>query len=110
MRALPHTYKDIPVADTTVLKFVVTGEAGDSWYEQVIKCAKNYKNEMMDELLDDVYDEYLYKRELFLETGITTSTSIFKHNKEANEQHRKTIAEWILKGRELNGEPRDFNF
>jgi len=32
VRALPHTYKDISVADTTVLKFVVTGEAGDVWY------------------------------------------------------------------------------
>jgi uncharacterized protein (TIGR03083 family) len=32
VRALPHTYKDIPVDDTTVLKFVVTGEAGDAWY------------------------------------------------------------------------------
>ena len=32
MRALPHTYKDIPVADATVLKFAVIGEAGDAWY------------------------------------------------------------------------------
>ena len=32
VRALPYTYKDIAVTDTTVLKFVVTGEAGDAWY------------------------------------------------------------------------------
>ncbi len=32
VRALPHTYKDIPVADGTVLKFTVIGEAGDAWY------------------------------------------------------------------------------
>ncbi|MDQ2716053.1 MAG: maleylpyruvate isomerase family mycothiol-dependent enzyme [Chloroflexota bacterium] len=32
VRALPHTYKDMPATDTTVLKFVVTGEAGDVWY------------------------------------------------------------------------------
>ncbi|HZO73756.1 MAG TPA: maleylpyruvate isomerase family mycothiol-dependent enzyme [Ktedonobacteraceae bacterium] len=32
VRALPHTYRDVPVAETTVLKFVVTGEAGDVWY------------------------------------------------------------------------------
>ncbi|HEY3993669.1 MAG TPA: maleylpyruvate isomerase family mycothiol-dependent enzyme [Ktedonobacteraceae bacterium] len=32
VRALPHTYKDIPAADTTVLQFIVTGEAGDTWY------------------------------------------------------------------------------
>jgi hypothetical protein len=32
VRALPHTYKDIPVADMTVIKLVVTGEAGDTWY------------------------------------------------------------------------------
>ena len=30
VRALPYTYKDIAVADTTVLKFAVTGEAGDA--------------------------------------------------------------------------------
>jgi uncharacterized protein (TIGR03083 family) len=32
VRALPHTFKDIPVADTTVLEFAVIGEAGDVWY------------------------------------------------------------------------------
>jgi hypothetical protein len=32
VRALPHTYKDIPVADTAVIQLVVTGEAGDAWY------------------------------------------------------------------------------
>ena len=32
VRALPHTYNDIPVAYTTVLKFTVIGEAGDDWY------------------------------------------------------------------------------
>jgi len=32
VRALPRTYKDIPVANTPVLKLVVTGEAGDVWY------------------------------------------------------------------------------
>jgi hypothetical protein len=32
VRALPYTYRDIPAAETTVLKFVVTGEAGATWY------------------------------------------------------------------------------
>jgi uncharacterized protein (TIGR03083 family) len=32
VRALPYTYKDIPVDDATVLKFAVIGEAGDVWY------------------------------------------------------------------------------
>jgi uncharacterized protein (TIGR03083 family) len=32
VRALPHTYREMVVAETTVLKFVVTGEAGDIWY------------------------------------------------------------------------------
>src|SRR5712692_398283 len=32
VRALPHTYKDFPVANITGIKFVVTGEAGDAWY------------------------------------------------------------------------------
>jgi hypothetical protein len=32
VRALPNTYKDIPVANITGIKLVVTGEAGDAWY------------------------------------------------------------------------------
>lgn len=32
VRALPHTYRNMAVAETTVLKFVVTGEAGAVWY------------------------------------------------------------------------------
>jgi DNA-binding Xre family transcriptional regulator len=32
VRALPHTYRNIPVTASTVIKFVVTGEAGDTWY------------------------------------------------------------------------------
>src|SRR2546428_6255536 len=32
VRALPHTYRDVPVADMAVIKLVVTGEAGDTWY------------------------------------------------------------------------------
>ena len=32
VRALPHTYREMAVAGMTVLKFVVTGEAGNTWY------------------------------------------------------------------------------
>ncbi len=32
VRALPHTYQDIPVINVTSLKFMVHGEAGDEWY------------------------------------------------------------------------------
>jgi len=32
VRALPHTYRDVSVADTTVIQLMVTGEAGDTWY------------------------------------------------------------------------------
>ena len=32
VRALPHTYRDVSVTDTAVIKLVVTGEAGDAWY------------------------------------------------------------------------------
>jgi len=85
-------------------------EAGDSWYEEVIKAANKYKNELMDEYLDDVYEEYLQNRELFVDMGITTSTSKEKTTMQSVIQNRKTIADRILKGRELNGEPRDFNF
>jgi uncharacterized protein (TIGR03083 family) len=32
VRALPHTYRDVPVGDRTMIRLVVTGEAGDTWY------------------------------------------------------------------------------
>ena len=32
VRALPHTYRDVSVTDTAVIKLAVTGEAGDTWY------------------------------------------------------------------------------
>jgi uncharacterized protein (TIGR03083 family) len=32
VRALPHTYQDVLVNTATTLKFVVTGEAGGTWY------------------------------------------------------------------------------
>lgn len=32
MWALPHTYRHVAVTHTTVIKLVVTGEAGDVWY------------------------------------------------------------------------------
>ncbi len=32
IRALPHTYRNVPVTGATDLKFVVLGEAGDQWY------------------------------------------------------------------------------
>lgn len=32
MRALPRTYKDVPVVNMTVIKLVVTGEAGGVWH------------------------------------------------------------------------------
>ena len=32
VRALPHTYRNVAVTKTKVIKLVVTGEAGDVWY------------------------------------------------------------------------------
>ena len=32
MWAVPHTYRDVAVTETTVIKLAVTGEAGDMWY------------------------------------------------------------------------------
>lgn len=32
VRALPHTYRDVPAASATGIRFIVTGEAGDTWY------------------------------------------------------------------------------
>lgn len=32
VRALPYTYRHVPALQLTILQFVITGEAGDTWY------------------------------------------------------------------------------
>jgi len=90
---------------------VVPIEANESWHEAVIIAAAKYENQRTADHLDDIYEEYLRNRELFGDMDITITN--FLHSKNSVDAHnslRKTIGDMILKGRELRGEPQDFNY
>ncbi|MEO5572050.1 MAG: tetratricopeptide repeat protein [Bacteroidia bacterium] len=90
-------------------KVPVYVEGGMLWHEAIILAARKYKNNLMAEKLDEVYHDYLMKRELL--SGIPVSNGPDgSAGGTLRDLNRATFAEQILKGRELNGEPRDFNF
>lgn len=73
------------------------------WKEAVHKTAEQYRLKKIAEYLPAAFEQY----QLNLSMGILPS------NKEARQNYdtiRKIWADYILNGREINGEPRDFNF
>jgi hypothetical protein len=98
----------------TTLKWadeVVPIEANDSWHEAVIIAAAKYQNKRIADRLDGVYEEYLRNRELFGDMDITVTNHLYNKNSiDVDISMRKMFADMILKGRELCGEPQDFNF
>ena len=79
---------------------------GLSWREAIRQCYNDYENSMIQQNLPAAWEEY----QLYRSTGLETASS--KNNRK--EKHRHFILHkmevWILEGRELLGEPRDFNF
>lgn len=80
---------------------------GFQWREAILITLENYKIQRIEELIDGIYDEYL----MLEETGITTKRpkEIMLAELEADLDiaMRRGL---VLDGRELLGEPRDFNF
>ncbi len=74
-----------------------------NWQEAVINTRVKHSNLKIREYLPSVYEMYMIKKQ--------TQVKIEDHEKHRD---RETISDFwkekILKGRELNGEPRDFNF
>lgn len=81
--------------------------ADADWANAVRRCVKKYENEMIIEQLDSVYEEY----KMFADIKITSGKSLKKIMEEKSKHWlRITYEQLILDGRELNGEPRDYNF
>ena len=78
---------------------------GIEWYEAIALCHKRYTCEMMYNDLYIVYQDYL----LFQGTGISKGETMDQIMKEY-EVSSKMYLDMLLKGRELNGDPRDLNF
>jgi tetratricopeptide (TPR) repeat protein len=81
------------------------------WYEAIYLAARNLRNKQTIIDLDAVFEEYLMKKSL--PEGIDMSDETTESRKEVIQallDRRNSYAEEIMKGRELNGESRDFSF
>lgn len=78
-----------------------------NWSEAIITAAVKYENKKTAEMLDFVYDNYCMMKELGLTHPLSERAEM---NIKWAEDFQKRYRDMILDGRELNGEPRDFNF
>ncbi len=77
-------------------------EFNEDWRQGVIEAANNYiKNKLLAEL-PKAYQRYVFR----INNGLGFTPKEVDHSLDFN----KLYKEMILRGRELNGEPRDFNF
>jgi hypothetical protein len=77
------------------------------WHQAILRCAQKFKNKKVAEKMDEVYATYLMQHELKLNGPVKLDDDV---NTSYSKQRSDEIMERILKGRELNGEPRDLNF
>lgn len=75
---------------------------GLSWREAIRQCWRDYLNGVIAEDLDLVWNEYL----MYLEAGIVPAAEDKMHYKSLADD----VAQQILRGRVLSGEPEDLNF
>jgi len=80
---------------------------GMEWRQAIMRCAQNYLNNIIVNQLDAVFEEYQTLSGLGLTKG-QTHDQVWKDYE--NDPSVKAIRDFILRGRELCGEPRDFNF
>lgn len=80
-------------------------QGGSDWIEAVIKCSKQYLNNILINELDVIYNEY----KMFNEIGVSTrDENLLKEFEEYD--FTKSIIKFIYKGRELCGESQDLSF
>ncbi len=79
-------------------------EADDDWREAFNNCYLNYRRYKIAEALPLAYEEY----KMMVEMNIPFPTG--DHDADLTLQLNDIVKTQILRGRELNNEPRDFNF
>jgi hypothetical protein len=80
---------------------------GMEWRQAIMRCAQNYLNNIIVNQLDAVFEEYQTLSGLGVRKGKTLE-QIRKDYE--NDPSVKAIRDFILRGREICSEPRDFNF
>ncbi len=88
--------------DLQDIKEKIPIRANDDWRVALIEAVALFKNKKIAKALPAVYEDYRFK----LEMGIGYETDFSSSLQELYDRAR----EQVLDGRELNGEPRDFNF
>lgn len=78
---------------------------GYEWSEAIVRCAQQYINKIISEEIDTLFEEY----QMLLGIGIGSP------EKDYSAKYKSAGAvlimeQFILRGREIKGEPKDFNF
>ena len=84
---------------------VYMNTGGCTWKEAIMRCAIQYQNECVADELDLVVEEFNMLRQSGVETIIHDFEEAY-----GNDDLIKMVTEQILHGRELAGEPRNFDF
>lgn len=82
-------------------------KAGKNWRQQIINASGNYIRRQIARALPDVFEDY--KMKLNAGTPFEETTNNLKRQDDILKIVNR-FKEHVLRGRELNGEPRNFNF
>lgn len=78
-----------------------------SWRKNIMATISKYKHELYASYLDEIYESYCLEREMGLELDLDDKQI---WHMEAERQVSVRVRDYILQGRELAGEPRDWSF
>ena len=98
--ALDEAIKTLKFADEPIYP-----DPNLDWRAGIIDAADNYTKQKIIEALPGVYENYLFR----VKTGLAFEL-VKTRRMDKVDRAGKILRELILKGRELLGEPRDFNF
>ena len=80
--------------------------AHSDWREAIIQCSQQYMSSIIAKEIDVVYEEY----KLFSEIGLSKNNDAEILQEFENDCILQLIKRFIFKGRELCGEPQDFDY
>ncbi len=89
------------------IPFKVPVKAHYDWKQGLVQALYKYETRQVADAMKVVYEDYLMRRELGMEPDNLLE---FEDREEQWKKNNDLHRERILKGRELKGEPRDFNF
>ena len=82
-------------------------EGYNEWDDAILECARRYKNDVIANELDAVFEEYQMCNNLRIKKYGSVKNLEEEYLKD---RCVKIVSDYILDGRECHGEPRDYNF